>query len=97
MLNNGKILKRRFGIISLCNIFNIILHETRLLTDYPTMLDTQRQRAQETGYSFTDENDLRTLSQTFSLQHIDYVDIDQQEDLAAAFKRWPLLAELIPQ
>lgn len=61
------------------------------------MHDTKPQPAQETGYSFTDENDLRTLSQTFSLQHIDYVDIDRQEHLAAAYRRWPLLAELVPQ
>ncbi|ECH7167820.1 YhjR family protein [Salmonella enterica] len=43
------------------------------------------------GYTF--QNDFLALSQAFSLPEIDYTDISQREQLAAAIKRWPLLAE----
>ena len=33
----------------------------------------------------------------FSLPEIDYTDISQREQLAAAIKRWPLLAEFAQQ
>lgn len=47
------------------------------------------------GYIF--QNDFLALSRAFSLPEIDYTDISQQEQLAAAMKRWPLLAELAQQ
>ncbi|WP_409196898.1 cellulose biosynthesis protein BcsR, partial [Enterobacter hormaechei] len=37
------------------------------------------------------------LTQAFSLPEIDYTDISQREQLAAAIKRWPLLAEFAQQ
>lgn len=43
------------------------------------------------GYTF--QNDFLALSRAFSLPDIDYADISQREQLAAALKRWPLLAE----
>jgi hypothetical protein len=46
-------------------------------------------------YAF--QNDFLALSKAFSLPEIDYTDISQREQLAAAFKRWPLLAELTQQ
>ena len=47
------------------------------------------------GYTF--QNDFLALSRAFSLPEIDYTDISQQEQLAAAMKPWPLLAELAQQ
>ena len=47
------------------------------------------------GYTF--QNDFLALSQVFSLPEIDYADISQREQLAAAIKRWPLLAEFARQ
>ena len=47
------------------------------------------------GYTF--QNDFLVLSRVFSLPEIDYADISQREQLAAAIKRWPLLAELARQ
>ena len=47
------------------------------------------------GYTF--HNDFLALSQAFSLPEIDYTDISQREQLAAAIKRWPLLAEFAQQ
>ncbi|WP_090133043.1 cellulose biosynthesis protein BcsR [Kosakonia oryziphila] len=47
------------------------------------------------GYTF--QNDFLALSKAFSLPEIDYADISQREQLAAAIKRWPLLAELSRQ
>lgn len=47
------------------------------------------------GYTF--QNDFLALSKAFSLPEIDYADISQREQLAAAIKRWPLLAELARQ
>ena len=44
------------------------------------------------GYTF--QNDFLALSKVFSLPDINYADISQREQLAAAIKRWPLLAEL---
>ncbi len=40
------------------------------------------------GYTF--QNDFLALSRAFSLPEIDYTDISQREQLAAAIKRWPL-------
>ena len=59
------------------------------------MNDIKHQSTQETDGSFTNENDLETLSLAFSLQYIDYIDIEQQEQLTAAMQRWPLLSELM--
>ena len=47
------------------------------------------------GYTF--QNDFLALTQAFSLPEIDYTDISQREQLAAAIKRWPLLAEFTQQ
>lgn len=47
------------------------------------------------GYTF--QNDFLALTQAFSLPEIDYTDISQREQLAAAIKRWPLLAEFAHQ
>lgn len=47
------------------------------------------------GYTF--QNDILALSQAFSLPDINYADISQREQLAAALKRWPLLAEFAQQ
>ena len=47
------------------------------------------------GYTF--QNDFLALSKVFSLPEIDYADISQREQLAAAIKRRPLLAELTRQ
>ncbi len=47
------------------------------------------------GYIF--QNDILALKQAFSLPDIDYADISQREQLAAALKRWPLLAEFAQQ
>lgn len=46
------------------------------------------------GYTF--QNDFPALSR-FSLPEFDYTDISQREQLAAAIKRWPLLAEFAQQ
>ncbi|MEN3752858.1 cellulose biosynthesis protein BcsR [Mangrovibacter yixingensis] len=43
------------------------------------------------------QNDIQSLCKTFSLPEFDYADISQKERLAAAIKRWPLLAELAKQ
>jgi len=59
------------------------------------MHDIEHQNTQETEYSFSNENDLHTLSQAFSLPNINYIDIGQQEQLTAAIQRWPLLSELM--
>ncbi|MDR9964121.1 YhjR family protein [Enterobacter cloacae subsp. cloacae] len=45
----------------------------------------------------TFQNDFLALTQAFSLPEIDYTDISQREQLAAAIKRWPLLAEFTQQ
>lgn len=47
------------------------------------------------GYTF--QNDFLALSKAFSLPEIDYADISQREQLAAAIMRWPLLAEFARQ
>ncbi|WP_039057881.1 cellulose biosynthesis protein BcsR [Enterobacter sp. Bisph1] len=57
--------------------------------------DTQKQTDPALGYTF--QNDFLALSKAFSLPEIDYADISQREQLAAAIKRWPLLAELARQ
>ncbi|MGF7443098.1 cellulose biosynthesis protein BcsR, partial [Klebsiella michiganensis] len=44
------------------------------------------------GYTF--QNDFLALSRAFSLPDIHYHDISRREQLTAALKRWPLLAEL---
>lgn len=47
--------------------------------------------------TYTFQNDFLALTQAFSLPEIDYTDISQREQLAAAIKRWPLLAEFAQQ
>ncbi|WP_297196931.1 cellulose biosynthesis protein BcsR [uncultured Pluralibacter sp.] len=39
------------------------------------------------------QNDFKALCQVFSLPEINYRDISQDEHLASALKRWPLLAD----
>lgn len=39
-------------------------------------------------------DDLRVLSQAFSLPEINYIDISRQTRLAQMMERWPLLEEL---
>ncbi|HFZ8994691.1 TPA: cellulose biosynthesis protein BcsR [Citrobacter freundii] len=46
---------------------------------------------------YTFQNDFLALSQAFSLPEIDYTDISQREQLVAAIRRWPLLAEFVQQ
>lgn len=45
-------------------------------------------------WGYTLQNDFLALSRAFSLPDIDYQDISRHEQLTAALKRWPLLAEL---
>ncbi|HBV60816.1 MAG TPA: hypothetical protein DEF11_12960, partial [Shigella sp.] len=40
---------------------------------------------------------LFSLNQAFSLPYLSSADISQREQLAAALKRWPLLAEFAQQ
>ncbi|EJF29492.1 MULTISPECIES: cellulose biosynthesis protein BcsR [Enterobacteriaceae] len=61
------------------------------------MQDEETGNAQENKLVYAFQNDFLALSKTFSLPEIDYTDISQQEQLAAAIKRWPLLAELTQQ
>lgn len=49
------------------------------------------------GYTFQNDFLALALAQAFSLPEIDYTDISQREQLAAAIKRWPLLAEFAHQ
>lgn len=43
------------------------------------------------------QNDILALKRAFSLPDINYTDISQREQLNAALKHWPLLAELVQQ
>lgn len=52
---------------------------------------------QQNALVYAFQNDFMALSKAFSLPEIDYTDIAQREQLAAALKRWPLLAELTQQ
>ncbi|WP_058910759.1 cellulose biosynthesis protein BcsR [Entomohabitans teleogrylli] len=44
--------------------------------------------------AYAEQNDIQSLRRAFSLPKLDYADILQREHLAAAIKRWPLLAEM---
>lgn len=57
--------------------------------------ESEAQTGPTLGYTF--QNDFLALSKAFSLPEIDYVDISQREQLVAAIRRWPLLAELSRQ
>nr|WP_318383485.1 cellulose biosynthesis protein BcsR [uncultured Enterobacter sp.] len=57
--------------------------------------DLTNQKDSTLGYTY--QNDFLALSRVFSLPEIDYTDISQREQLAAALKRWPLLAEFAHQ
>lgn len=48
----------------------------------------------ENAVAYTFENDMLALQRAFALPEIEYSDISQNEHLAAALTRWPLLAEL---
>lgn len=51
----------------------------------------------DSGLGYTFQNDFLALRRAFALPEIDYTDISQREQLAAAIKRWPLLAEFAQQ
>ena len=61
------------------------------------MSENENRTASESTPGYTFQNDFLALSREFSLPEIDYTDISQREHLAAALKRWPLLAELAEQ
>lgn len=61
------------------------------------MHEKEAENAQENALVYAFQNDFLVLSKAFSLPEIDYTDISQREQLAAALKRWPLLAELTQQ
>lgn len=61
------------------------------------MSENENRTASESTPGYTFQNDFLALSRAFSLPEIDYTDISQREHLAAALKRWPLLAELAEQ
>lgn len=58
------------------------------------MPDNDQRTTSDSTLGYTFQNDFLALSRAFSLPEIDYTDISQREQLAAAFKRWPLLAEI---
>jgi hypothetical protein len=57
------------------------------------MNNNETANSKDSTLNYTWQNDFLTLSRVFSLPEIDYTDISQREQLAAAIKRWPLLAE----
>lgn len=61
------------------------------------MPDNEPMTSSDSTLGYTFQNDFLALSRAFSLPDIDYADISQREQLAAAFKRWPLLAEFAEQ
>lgn len=61
------------------------------------MADQELRTTSDTALGYTFQNDFLALSRAFSLPEIDYTDISQRENLAAALKRWPLLAEFAEQ
>jgi Protein of unknown function (DUF2629). len=61
------------------------------------MSENELRTASETTPGYTFQNDFLALSRAFSLPEIDYTDICQREQLDAALKRWPLLAEFAEQ
>lgn len=61
------------------------------------MADNKPVKSIDSQLGYTFQNDFIALSRAFSLPNIDYTDISQREKLAAAFKRWPLLAEFAEQ
>ncbi|UVO08529.1 YhjR family protein [Pectobacterium polonicum] len=62
------------------------------MNNEPTRIDTCT-RADLTENARTDD-DLRVLSQAFSLPEISYIDISRQARLSQMMARWPLLDEL---
>jgi hypothetical protein len=61
------------------------------------MHEKEAENVPENTLVYAFQNDFLALSKAFSLPEIDYTDISQREQLAAALKRWPLLAELTQQ
>lgn len=61
------------------------------------MSDNEPGTQTDSTLGYTVQNDFLALSQAFSLPEFDYTDISQREQLAAAIKRWPLLAEFAQQ
>ena len=61
------------------------------------MSDNEPDTLPDSALGYTFQNDFMALSQAFSLPEFDYTDISQREQLAAAIKRWPLLAEFAQQ
>ncbi|KHS95303.1 hypothetical protein RC90_17530 [Pectobacterium brasiliense] len=62
------------------------------MNNEPTRIDTSA-RADLAESARTDD-DLRVLSQAFSLPEINYIDIARQARLSQMMARWPLLDEL---
>lgn len=62
------------------------------MNNEPTRIDTSA-RADLTEKARADD-DLRVLSQAFSLPEINYIDIARQARLSQMMARWPLLDEL---
>ncbi|ARA74442.1 YhjR family protein [Pectobacterium brasiliense] len=62
------------------------------MNNEPTRIDTSA-RADLAESARTDD-DLRVLSQAFSLPEISYIDIARQARLSQMMARWPLLDEL---
>ena len=56
------------------------------------MINNETANSKDSSLNYTWQNDFLALSRVFSLPEIDYTDISQREQLAAAIKRWPLLA-----
>ncbi len=61
------------------------------------MHDKDAENGPENKLVYAFQNDFLALSKAFSLPEIDYTDISQREQMAAALARWPLLAELAQQ
>lgn len=61
------------------------------------MSENELRTSSDSALGYTFQNDFLALSRAFSLPEIDYTDISQREQLAAALKRWPLLAEFAEQ
>ncbi|ADO46486.1 cellulose biosynthesis protein BcsR [[Enterobacter] lignolyticus] len=61
------------------------------------MSENELRTSSDSALGYTFQNDFLALSRAFLLPEIDYTDISQREQLAAALKRWPLLAEFAEQ
>lgn len=62
------------------------------MNNEPTRIDTSAHA--DLAESARTDDDLRVLSQAFSLPEISYIDIARQARLSQMMARWPLLDEL---